>query len=145
MTVSPWPSRNCISLLWTLLFGEWHSAWLVMKMSMSQFLMYMFTSVIIGGFDLLPYALPSNLARWLSSILTFRSYHTCVYLLLFIESLFYCNLAWCVINWHIKLTSLRHCRSITLCTPMHYQMHYIDCIRLGFEPCSSLHIFFFFL
>ncbi len=53
-----------------------------------NFIVFVFTSVIIGGFDLLPHVLPSNLARWCSSLLTLRSYNTCVYLLLFIGSLF---------------------------------------------------------
>ncbi len=80
MTVSPWPSRTYTLLLWPLLFSEWCSGRLVMRMSTSQLL------VIIGGFDRLLHVLPSNLARWFSPILTSRSYHTCVYLLLFIGS-----------------------------------------------------------
>ncbi len=54
---------------------------------------------------------------------------------------FYCILAWCVITWHIQLT-FSHCHSITLCAPMHYHMHYIECLRLGFKPCSSLNYYF---
>ncbi len=54
---------------------------------------------------------------------------------------FYCILAWCVITWHIQLIPLCHCHSITLFIPIHYHMIYIDCRRLGFEPCSSLHYF----
>ncbi len=141
MTVSLWPSRTYILLLWPILFGEGCSGRLVMKMSTSQFLVYMLTSVIIGGFDLLLHALPSNLARWLSSVLTSRSYHTCVYLLLFIGSFILLNSCMMCYNLAYPLNFLSHCHSIILCTPMHYQMPYINWLRFGIKPCSFLHYF----
>ncbi len=54
---------------------------------------------------------------------------------------FYYILTWYVITWHIQLT-FSHYHSITLCVPMHCHMHYIECLRLGFKPCSSLSYYF---
>ncbi len=82
---------------------------------------YIFTSDIIGGFDLLLHMLPSNLARWLSSVLTCRSYYTCVYLLLFIGSfilLYSCMMCY---NLAHPIKPFSHCHSITLCTTMQTQ------------------------
>ncbi len=89
----------------------------------------MLTSVIIGGFDLLLHALPSNLARWLSSILTSRSYHTCVYLLLFIGSfilLYSCMMCY----------SLAHPINLFLIViVLHYAPQCIYSLYLFITPC----------
>ncbi len=131
MTVSLWPSRTYILLLWPLLFRDWCSGRLDMKMSTSQF-----------------FGVHAHIGhhRWIWCFPSCTTFQPCKmtfihsYIIVIPHLCIFTTLHWCVTTWHIHLTFFR-CHSITLCTPMHYHMHYIDCVRLGFKPCSSLYYY----
>ncbi len=139
MTVSQWPSRICKLILWPLLFGEWCSCHENEHVPILWCTRSHQSSYVDLTFCLMRY-LPTLQDDFHLFLLSGHTTHVYIYYSLLGLS-FYCILAWCVITWHIQFTPLCHCHSITLCTPIHYQMNYIDCLRLGFEPCSSLHYF----
>ncbi len=124
--------------LMTTLFGEWCSGRLVMKMSMSQFFG---VNVHIGHHRWIwPFA---SCATFQPHKMTFiYSYlqvipHLCIFTTLHWVFHFIVFLH----DVHIQLTSVCHCHSITLCTPMHYQMHYIRLPKTWFRTMGLSSLF----